>query len=102
MFKHLLAGTALLISAGTATSSLAATKAMECERYQIGSDGYKAELFTYTITGDLDAAILKIDDEAAAREQDREISYSDRIRMEDRMEISGLPARCRLDNRLLR
>jgi hypothetical protein len=61
MFKHLLAGTALLISAGTATSSLAATKAMECERYQIGSDGYKAELFTYTITGDLDAAILKID-----------------------------------------
>lgn len=61
MFKSLLAGAAFLVAAGSATSSFAATKAMECERYQIGSDGYKAELFTYTITADLDAGSLKID-----------------------------------------
>jgi hypothetical protein len=44
-----------------ATPSFAATKAMECERYQIGSDGYKAERFVYTITADLDVGSLRID-----------------------------------------
>ncbi|MGV4796288.1 hypothetical protein [Rhizobium sp. F40D2] len=44
----------------TTTPALAATKAMECERYQIGSDGYKEERFVYTITADMDAGSLKI------------------------------------------
>ncbi|MGN8152715.1 hypothetical protein ACTJK5_10610 [Agrobacterium sp. 22094] len=38
-----------------------AAKSMECERYQIGSDGSKAELFVYTVTADLDVGSLKID-----------------------------------------
>jgi hypothetical protein len=44
-----------------ATPAFAATKAMECERYQIGSDGYKAVRFVYTIAADMDADNLKID-----------------------------------------
>ncbi len=44
-----------------ATPAFATTKAMECERYQIGSDGYKAERFVYTITADLDVGSMKID-----------------------------------------
>ncbi|MDH2091485.1 hypothetical protein N5K21_22395 [Rhizobium pusense] len=44
-----------------ATPSLAATKAMECERYQVGADGFKSELFVYRIIADLDAGSLKLD-----------------------------------------
>ncbi len=44
-----------------ATPVFAATKAMECERYQVGADNMKAERSVYTITADLDAASLKID-----------------------------------------
>lgn len=57
LLRRLLAISALAFS----TPALAATKAMECERYQIGADGYKAERFVYTITADLDTSTLKID-----------------------------------------
>ncbi|MDR6664510.1 hypothetical protein [Rhizobium sp. 1399] len=57
MLRILLGITALVV----ATPSFAATKAMECERYQIGADNMKAERSVYTITADLDAGNLKID-----------------------------------------
>lgn len=57
MLRYLLTFSALLC----VTPAFAATKAMECERYQIGADNMKAERFVYTITADLDAASLKID-----------------------------------------
>lgn len=61
MLRRLLASGAFAIAFLSAMPAFAATKAMECERYQIGSDGYKAERFVYTITADLDAGSLKID-----------------------------------------
>lgn len=61
-YKKSMRGYLLTLSALVcAAPSFAATKAMECERYQIGSDGYKAERFVYTITADLDVGSLKID-----------------------------------------
>ncbi|MBX5111985.1 hypothetical protein HJB51_29070 [Rhizobium lentis] len=61
MLRRLLPSSAFAVAIISATPSLAATKAMECERYQIGSDGYKAERFVYTITADLGVGSLKID-----------------------------------------
>lgn len=45
----------------SAAQSFAATKAMECERYQVGDDNLKAERSIYTITADLDAASIKVE-----------------------------------------
>ncbi len=44
----------------SATPALAGTKAMECERYQIGSDNFKTERFVYTITADLGADSINV------------------------------------------
>ncbi|MGO7273908.1 hypothetical protein ACCT18_01220 [Rhizobium ruizarguesonis] len=57
MLRDLFAFSALLC----VTPAFAATKAMECERYQVGADGYKAVRFVYTIAADLDAGSLKVD-----------------------------------------
>lgn len=61
MLKLLFAGSAFAIAFTSAAATFAATKAMECERYQVGSDNFKTERFIYTITADLDAGSLKID-----------------------------------------
>ncbi|PDT81808.1 hypothetical protein [Sinorhizobium sp. BJ1] len=61
MLRRLLASGSFTVAIASAMPSFAATKAMECERHQVGSDGYKAERFIYTITADLDAGTLKID-----------------------------------------
>lgn len=54
MLRRLLASGAFAVAFLSAMPSSAATKAMECERYQIGSDNLKTERFVYTITADLD------------------------------------------------
>lgn len=61
MTQTTLFGCLVALSACTFTTpALAATKSMECDRYQIGSDGFKSVRFVYTITADLDAGSAKV------------------------------------------
>ncbi|KSV92886.1 hypothetical protein [Sinorhizobium sp. GL28] len=61
MLRSSFAGSAFALACIYASTSFAATKAMECERYQVGSDNFKTERFVYTVKADLDAGSLKID-----------------------------------------